>query len=161
MKNKRTRLGVAGTTLAEMAIAVTVASFLILCVGVVVVSGTRICGKARIDCDLGRDATVALRFIENKVRQKASTEVAINSDGDMLTIDPESANAGYFHTDGGDLLYSDANGLSNVVVSDAVQDLHFEFVDDGSPEVDLVSVALLLTREGKDVATASLIKLRN
>ncbi len=132
----------------------------LLAIGTIVATGSRLSAQALRNTDLKRESSVCVRLMENMVRETASDAIEVNADGDVLTLDPGSADSCAFYADGGDLLQVKGD-TSTVLVNGKVTALSFAFVDDAAYDDPLLRINLQLANSEMAASTTTLVKLRN
>jgi len=154
------RTSCSGTSLVELASAVAAAFFVLLAVGTVVATGSRLSTQALKNTRLKRDADAALQLMETMAREREASAIQVSEAGDELTLDPDTADSCTFCVQDGDLLQVTADS-SGVVVDDEVTACSFEWVDDPSYEAPLLRIHLELSNGDSEVCTTTLVKPRN
>jgi len=149
-----------GVTLVEMIAALAVSGILALIVGSSIVAGTRMALDARGPVELKKDATLAFKAIQRRVRVLSADAIQINDDGDKLTIVDGSETPPYFQGVGGDLIYF--NGTAEwTLIADKLDGVAFAAYQGYRPDHYVLLVSLQLSDGDWSVDMDSTTMLRN
>lgn len=149
-----------GVTLVEMIAALAVSSILVLAVGSSVAFGTRMTLDARGPVELKREATLAFKTIQKRVRVLSVDTIQINDDGDKLTIVDGSETPPYFQGVGADLIYFNGT-VELTLIAEKLDGVAFTAYQGYRPDHYVLLVSLQLSDGDWSVDMDSMTMLRN